>query len=232
MTERGSGTLCLPSCHPERSGERSREPRSRMGLARKRIGRLTLFAAFGTAFTFKTRSLRLVARSTCSLGRDDRDGFCFQRSFDSLRSLRMTEGEMLRCARVEPTRPQDDRKERAAFAIPFSPLPSFVPNDTFPLGGRQEKIFSKPQNNAHPRGARFSLLLRRPQLWLLVCLCGGRSFGFPFALRRPQLWLSFACAAAAALAFRLPCGGCSFGFPFALRRPQLLISLPCGGRNF
>ena len=47
-------------------------------------------AAFGTTFAFCTRSLCSVARSTRSLDRDDKDEFCFQRSFGSLRSIRMT----------------------------------------------------------------------------------------------------------------------------------------------
>ena len=74
--------------------------RSRMGLARRRIDKQTLFSVFFPAFAFCTRSLRSVARFSCSLGRDDKeevddkDDFCFQRSFGSLRSLRMTGEEI------------------------------------------------------------------------------------------------------------------------------------------
>ena len=132
-----------------------------------------------------------------------------------------------------------------------APLPSFVPNDT-PRGkarararrvrrvahreGRQEKIFSKPQNNAHPRvrvlvclaaatTLVFRLLLRQPK-FLISLPCGGRNFGFSFALRRPHFWLFVCLAAAATLIFRLPCGGRNFGFRSPVRRPQFLIGSP------
>ena len=47
-------------CHPERSGERKREPRSRMGLARKRTC-YKFFCRVRNCSLFLARSLRLVA---------------------------------------------------------------------------------------------------------------------------------------------------------------------------
>ena len=65
------------------------------------------------------------ARSLHSLGRDDKDGFYFQRSFDSLRSLRMTGRDPARHAARDAWK-GDERPSSVGCA------------DTFPRGGRQE----------------------------------------------------------------------------------------------
>ena len=89
-----------------------------------RIRRLTLFAVFGTAL----RSIQDPSTDA----RDDKDGFCFQRSFDARgltpRLLRMTYKES-----PPPLAPRRALKMRAPL-FRHSPQAAHA---TFPQGGRQ-----------------------------------------------------------------------------------------------
>ena len=114
-------------CHPERSGERD-VSRGVERVLRASVPVTNSFAVFGTAH----RSVQDPSTDA----RDDKDGFCFQRSFDSLCSLRMTgrsvagqrhfAGEALVLLLPSPfLRGKGDRLRWMRVVVSLSPAPLF-----------------------------------------------------------------------------------------------------------
>ena len=92
-------TFAFLLCHPERSGERH-VSRAVERVLRGAYRKTNAFAVFGTA--------RRSIQDPSTDARDDKDDFCFQRSFDCASigaPLRMTERGSLRLASLD----RDDR---------------------------------------------------------------------------------------------------------------------------